>query len=196
MAGDNKTLGRFTLDGITPAPRGVPQIEVIFDIDANGIVNVKAVDKATNKEQTITITASTNLSKDDIEKAVKDAEQFAEEDKKRKEEVEIRNNAENLAFQSEKALEELKDKVSEEDVEAVKPLIEKVRETLKGTDIEAIKTATEELSKKFGEISTKAYEAAAAEAQANAPTEGAEPESAPNGEEFVDADFTEVDDNK
>ena len=193
MASDNKTLGRFTLDGISPAPRGVPQIEVIFDIDANGIVNVKAIDKATNKEQTITITASTNLSKDDIDKAVKDAEQFAEQDKKRKEEVEIRNNAENLAFQSEKALEDLKETVTDAEKEEITALVEKVREALKGTDTEIIKTASDELSKKFGEVSQKAYEAAAAAQGAQAEGE-AEGQSEAAGEDFVDADFTEVDD--
>ncbi len=191
MASDNKSLGRFTLDGISPAPRGVPQIEVTFDIDANGIVNVKAIDKATNKEQKITITSSTNLSDEDIDKAVKEAEQFAEEDKKRKEEVEIRNNAENLAFQSEKSLEDLKDVVSEEEKTEVTALVAKVRESLQGSDIEVIKSATEELSKKFGEISQKAYEAAAA---AQGATEQAEDGSTAQGEDFVDADFTEVDD--
>ncbi|MFI3226352.1 MAG: molecular chaperone DnaK [Clostridia bacterium] len=192
MAGDNKTLGRFTLDGISPAPRGIPQIEVTFDIDANGIVNVKAIDKATGKEQKITITSSTNLSDSDIDKAVKDAEMFAEQDKKRKEEVETRNNAENLAFQSEKALDELKDAVSEDEKAEVKALVEKVREALKGTDTEVIKAASEELSKKFGEISQKAYEAAAA-AQAQAGGAEGAPQDA-SGDDFVDADFTEVDD--
>ncbi|MFI3114641.1 MAG: molecular chaperone DnaK [Clostridia bacterium] len=187
MASDNKTLGRFTLDGISPAPRGIPQIEVSFDIDANGIVNVKAIDKATNKEQKITITSSTNLSDEDIDKAVKEAEQFAEEDKKRKDEVEVRNTAENLAFQSEKALEDLKENVTEEEKTDVTALVAKVRETLQGTDIEAIKTATEELSKKFGEISQKAYEAAAA-SQAEAQEPG-------DDNDFVDAEFTEVEDD-
>ena len=143
MAADNKTLGRFTLDGIAPARRGVPQIEVTFDIDANGIVNVSAKDLGTGKEQKITITASTNLSDDEINKAVEDAEKFAEEDKKRKESVEIRNNAEQLAFQCKSTLDELGDKIDAADKSAIEAEIEKVNEALKGTDTDMIKAAAD-----------------------------------------------------
>ena len=143
MASGNKTLGRFTLDGIAPAPRGVPQIEVTFDIDANGIVNVSAKDLGTGKEQKITITASSNLSQDEINKAMQEAEQFAAEDKKRKEEVDARNGAEQLVFQSEKAIGDLGDKLSTEEKSAVEAEIEKVKEALKGSDVEMIKMASE-----------------------------------------------------
>ncbi len=192
MAAGNKSLGRFNLDGIAPAMRGVPQIEVTFDIDANGIVHVSAKDLGTGKEQKISITASTNLSDADVEQAIRDAEMYAEEDKKRREEIEIRNNAEQMAFQSEKALGELGEKVSEEEKTAITALIEKVREALKGEDTEAVKTATDELSAKFYELSAKIYQDAAPQGEPSA--EGATGGTAPNGEEFVDADFTEVDD--
>ena len=157
MAAYNTTLGRFNLDGIPAAPRGVPQIEVTFDIDANGIVNVTAKDLGTGKEQHITITSSTNMSEADIERAVKDAEKFAEEDKKQKEAVETRNHAEALVFQSEKTLEELGDKVTAEDTAPVKAAVEKLKETLKGSDVEAIKADTEALQKAFYAISEKLY---------------------------------------
>ena len=157
MAAYNTTLGRFNLDGIPAAPRGVPQIEVTFDIDANGIVNVTAKDLGTGKEQHITITSSTNMSEADIERAVKDAEKFAEEDKKQKEAVETRNHAEALVFQSEKTLEELGDKVTAEDTAPVKEAVEKLKETLKGSDVEAIKADTEALQKAFYAISEKLY---------------------------------------
>ena len=157
MAAGNTTLGRFVLDGIPAAPRGVPQIEVTFDIDSNGIVNVTAQDKGTGKEQHITITSSTNMSKEDIEKAVKDAEKFAEEDKKQKEAVEVKNQADNLIFQSEKALGEMGDKVSEADKSDVKAAIEKLRETLKGGNTEAIKADTEALQQKFYKLSEELY---------------------------------------
>ncbi len=157
MAAYNTTLGRFILDGITPAPRGVPQIEVTFDIDANGIVNVTAKDKGTGKEQHITITSSTNMSKEDIERAVKDAEKFAEEDKKAKEAVDTRNRAESVIFQSEKTLTELGDKVDPADAQEVRTAIEKLRETLKGNDIEAMKADTEAVEKSFYKISEKLY---------------------------------------
>ena len=186
MARDNKTLGNFMLSGIAPAPRGVPQIEVTFDIDANGIVNVSAKDLGTGQEQKITITASSNLSDEDIEKAVKEAEQYAEEDKKRKEEIDTRNNADQLVYQSEKTLGELGDKVDEADKNAITAEIEKVKEALKGTDTDAIKAATEALQQKFYEISAKLY-------QQQAP-EGAQ--GAQGGAENVyDADFTENTDN-
>ena len=157
MAAGNTTLGRFVLDGIPAAPRGVPQIEVTFDIDSNGIVNVTAQDKGTGKDQHITITSSTNMSKEDIEKAVKDAEKFAEEDKKQKEAVEVKNQADNLIFQSEKALGEMGDKVSEADKSDVKAAIEKLRETLKGGNTEAIKADTEALQQKFYKLSEELY---------------------------------------
>lgn len=157
MAAGNTTLGRFTLDGIPAAPRGVPQIEVTFDIDANGIVNVTAQDKGTGKEQHITITSSTNMSKEDIDKAVKDAEKFAAEDKKQKEAVDVKNKAESLIFQSEKTLGELGDKVSDAEKAPVKEAVEKLRTTVTGGDTEAIKADTEALEKAFYAISEKLY---------------------------------------
>ena len=157
MAAYNTTLGRFILDGITPAPRGIPQIEVTFDIDANGIVNVTACDKGTGKEQHITITSSTNMSQEDIDKAVKDAEKFAEEDKKAKEAVEVRNRADSMIFQSEKTLGELGDKVDAADKADVEAAIERLKETLKGGDTEAIKADTEAVEKAFYKISEKLY---------------------------------------
>ena len=160
MAQYNKTLGRFSLTGIAPAPRGVPQIEVTFDIDANGIVNVSAKDMGTGNEQKITITASSNLSEEDIDKAVKEAEKYAEEDKKRKEEVETRNNAESLVYQSEKTLNEIGDKVPEADKAPVKEEIEKVKKALEGTDTDAIKAATESLQQAFYKVSEKLYQQA------------------------------------
>ncbi len=158
MAAHNTTLGRFILDGITPAPRGVPQIEVTFDIDANGIVNVTAKDKGTGKEQHITITSSTNMSKEDIDRAVRDAEKFAEQDKKEKEAVDVRNRAESMIFQSEKTLNDLGDKADPADAQTVKDAIEKLRETLKGNDTEAIKADTEAVEKAFYKISEKLYQ--------------------------------------
>ena len=189
MAKDNKTLGNFMLSGIAPAPRGVPQIEVTFDIDANGIVNVSAKDLGTGQEQKITITASSNLSDEDIDRAVKEAEQYAEDDKKRKEEIETRNNADQLVYQSEKTLGELGDKVDEADKTAVTAEIEKVKEALKGNDTEAIKNAADALQQKFYEISAKLYQQQAPNGQPGA--EGAQA----NGENVYDADFTENTDN-
>ena len=157
MAANNTTLGRFILDGITPAPRGIPQIEVTFDIDANGIVNVTAKDKGTGKEQHITITSSTNMSKEDIDRAVKDAERFAEEDKKAREAVDVKNRAETIIFQSEKTLTELGDKADPADVQDVKNAIEKLKETLKSNNTEAIKADTEALEKAFYALSEKLY---------------------------------------
>ncbi len=188
MAQDNKTLGNFMLSGIAPAPRGVPQIEVSFDIDANGIVNVSAKDLGTGQEQKITITASSNLSDEDIDKAVKEAEQYAADDKKRKEAIEVRNNADQLVYQSEKTLSEIGDKVDQADKDAVAAEVDKVKEALKGDDTDAIKTASDALQQKFYEISSKLY------AQAN--PQGAQPGADPNanagGEENVyDADFTD-----
>ncbi len=170
MAAGNTTLGRFSLDGIPVAPRGVPQIEVTFDIDANGIVNVTAKDKGTGKEQHITITSSTNMSKEDIDRAVREAEQFAEEDRKQKEAVDTRNRAESLVFQSEKTLGELGDKVGESEKAAVTSAIEKLKETLKGSDTEAIKADTEALEKAFYAVSEQVYK----QQQASGATGGAE----------------------
>ena len=158
MAAGNTTLGRFILDGIAPAPRGVPQIEVTFDIDANGIVNVTAMDKGTGKEQHITITSSTNMSKEDIDKAVHEAERFAEEDKKKKEAVEVKNKAETTIYTIEKSLSDLGDKVSDSEKEPVNAAVEKLKETLKGEDIEAIKADTEALEKSFYPLAEKLYQ--------------------------------------
>ena len=193
MAQYNKTLGRFNLTGIAPAPRGVPQIEVTFDIDANGIVNVTAKDMGTGNEQKITITASSNLSDEDIDKAVKDAEMYAEEDKKRKEEVETRKCAESMVFQCEKALTDLGDKVSESEKAEITAEIDKVKEALKGTDTEAIKAASEALTQKFYQISEKMYQQANPNgAQGFDPTQA---QQEPNGEDVYDANYREVDDN-
>ena len=190
MAQHNKTLGRFHLDGIPAAPRGIPQIEVTFDIDANGIVHVGAKDLGTGKEQKITITASSNLSKDDIDKAVKDAEQFAEEDKKTREAADTRNSADQMVYQTEKTLNELGDKVSEEEKSGITSEVEKLKELLKGDDIEAIKAQTEVITKKFYEISEKLYKEAT-EAQAQAQQDEAAAGGAPEGADtVVDADYT------
>ncbi len=186
MAAGNTTLGRFTLDGIPAAPRGVPQIEVTFDIDANGIVNVSATDKGTGKETHITITSSTNMSQEDIDRAVKDAERFAEEDKKQKEAVDTKNHAESLIFQSEKTLNEIGDKISEDEKKPVLEAIEKLRATVATGDTAAIKADTEALEKAFYTISEKLYQQASAAqgAGAGAGTEGA---GADGG--FYNADF-------
>ena len=195
MAAGNKTLGRFTLDGIAPAPRGIPQIEVTFDIDANGIVNVSAKDLGTGKEQKITITASTNLSQDEIDKAMHEAEQYAEQDKKNKEAVEVRNSAEQLVFQSEKALTDLGDKLSADEKSGVQAEIERVKEALKGTDTDMIKAATDGLSKKFSDLAGKIYQQQAPQGDPNMGGQpGAGAQSGPQGD-FVDADFTEVKDD-
>ena len=197
MAASNKTLGRFTLDGIAPAPRGIPQIEVTFDIDANGIVNVSAKDLGTGKEQKITITASTNLSKEEVDKAMHEAEQYAEQDKKNKEAVEARNSAEQLVFQSEKALTDLGDKLSAEEKSGVQAEIDKVKEALKGTDTEMIKMAADSLSKKFSDLAGKIYQQQAPQGDPNmggAGFAGGAQSGGPQGD-FVDADFTEVKDD-
>ena len=163
---DNKTLGRFMLDGIAPAPRGVPQIEVTFDIDANGIVNVTAIDKGTNKEQHITITASSNLSKEDIDKAVKDAEAYAEQDRKAKEEVDIRNNADSAVYQAEKTLKETGDKLDAADKEEIEAAVKKLKDALAKNDTEAMKADTEALQQSFYKASEKLYQQQAQDAQA------------------------------
>ncbi|MBU3195787.1 molecular chaperone DnaK [Clostridium algidicarnis] len=198
MAADNKTLGRVTLSGIAAAPRGIPQIEVTFDIDANGIVNVSAKDKGTGKEAKITITASTNLNDDEIDKAVKEAEKFAEEDKKRKESIEVKNNADQLVYQTEKTLTELGEKVSEEDKSKVNEKLEALKAIKDGEDIEAIKKTTEELTEVFYAVSAKLY-------QENPENAGFNPNSmdmngdgtseGPKDDNVVDADF-KVDDEK
>ncbi len=191
FAKDNKLLGTFRLDGIPPAPRGVPQIEVTFDIDANGIVHVSAKDLGTGKEQHISITATTNMSKEDIEKAVKDAERYAEEDKRRKEEVDIKNNADNLIFQCEKALSDFGDKVSADEKRNVEDKINALKEAAKGSNISEIKAKTEELQKAFYEISSKAYQSAASASNAA----GAQQASAGDTvkpDDVVDADFKDV----
>ena len=199
MAQYNKTLGRFNLDGIAPARRGVPQIEVTFDIDANGIVNVSAKDMGTGKEQHITITSSTNMSKEDVEKAVKEAEQFAAEDAKRKEEVDVRNQGDQMVYQTEKVMEELKDKIDSGDKATLDAALTKLKDALKGTDVEAIKSATEELSKAFYPISEKLYNQAGAQAggaQGGAGfTGGAQAGGADTDPNVVDADYEVVDDD-
>ncbi|MDE6030192.1 MAG: molecular chaperone DnaK [Oscillospiraceae bacterium] len=195
FASDNKSIGTFRLDGIAPAPRGIPQIEVTFDIDANGIVNVTAKDLGTGKEQHISITASTNMSKDDIDKAVKEAEAFAAEDKKRKEEVDTRNEADSMVYQIEKSMKDFGDKVTEEDKSKVEPKLEALKEALKGTDIEAIKKAKEELQNAFYEVAGKVYQAnggnpedMAAAAQA---AQAAQESKDDNDDGAVDVEFTE-----
>ncbi|MBL4932986.1 molecular chaperone DnaK [Clostridium paridis] len=199
MAADNKTLGRFTLSGIAPAPRGIPQIEVTFDIDANGIVKVSAQDKGTGKEANITITASTNLSDDEIDKAVKEAERFAEEDKKRKEAIEIKNNADQVVYQTEKTLTDLGDKVSAEDKSKIEAKLEEVKKIKDGDDLEAIKKATDELTQEFYAVSSKIYQAANPEGQGFDPNNmGGNPgagSQGPKDDNVVDADF-KVDEDK
>ena len=189
MAAYNKTLGRFQLTGIAPAPRGVPQIEVTFDIDANGIVNVSAKDLGTGKEQKISITASTNMSKEDIDKAVREAEQYAAEDKARKDEVDAHNTADQVIYQSEKALTDLGDKVTESEKAPIQAAIEKLKEANKGSDVEAIKAATEEAQKAFYAVSEKLYQ------QQGGPQGGAAgPNPGASDDGVVDADYEEVKD--
>ena len=202
MAQYNKTLGRFHLDGIAPARRGVPQIEVTFDIDANGIVNVSAKDLGTGKEQHITITSSTNMSKEDIDKAVKEAEQFAAEDAKRKEEVDIRNNGDQMVYQTEKTLEDMGDKIPAEDKSKVESALNHLKETLKGNDSAAIKSATEALTKEFYAVSEKLYGQAGQAAGGAGPDMGGanfggQQQGGGNaGPDVVDADYEVVDDDK
>ncbi len=196
FARDNKTLGMFHLDGILPARRGTPQIEVTFNIDANGIVNVSAKDLGTGKEQSISITSSSNMSKDDIERAVKEAEQFAEEDKKRKEEVDIRNGADQIVFQTEKLLEDNADKFDEADKNEINAKVADLKEALKGDSIDAIKEKQDALQKKFYEISEKLYQAAGG-AQGFDPNAagGFDPNAAAGaqGADYQEAPFTDVD---
>lgn len=203
FARDNKQLGTFRLDGIAPAPRGIPQIEVTFDIDSNGIVKISAKDLGTGKEQNITITSSTNMSKEDIDKAVKEAEMYAEEDKKRKEEVDTKNNAENLVYQCEKALADFGDKVTAEDKAPIEAKCNDLKEALKGTDMEAVKAKTEELQKEFYALSEKVYKNASPEEQAAAQQAAAQAAAGMGGQAqggsgsgnddgVVDADYTEA----
>jgi molecular chaperone DnaK len=203
FAKDNKQLGMFRLDGIAPAPRGIPQIEVTFDIDANGIVHVSAKDLGTGKEQNITITSSTNMSKEDIDKAVKEAEAFAAEDAKKKEEVDTRNNADQLAFQAEKSLKDFGDKVDAADKANCESKIEALKEALKGTDLEAIKAKHKDLEETFQQVATKIYQQAGAQggAQGFDPNNmnmggaaaGAADNSNKGGDDVIDAEFTDAD---
>ncbi|MBE6750280.1 MAG: molecular chaperone DnaK [Ruminococcaceae bacterium] len=190
FAKDNKTLGVFHLDGIASAPRGVPQIEVTFDIDANGIVHVSAKDLGTGKENDITITSNTNMSKEDIDKAVKEAEEYAAEDKKRREAVDIRNNADQMIYQTEKTINDLGDKITEEEKGKIETAKEALKEALKGEDIEAIKARQEDLQKEIFAISEKIYKAANPQGDA---AQGADAQADPN---VYEADYTDVDDNK
>ena len=192
MAADNKTLGRFQLDGIAPARRGVPQIEVTFDIDANGIVNVSAKDMGTGKEQHITITSSSNMSKEDIDKAVKDAAAYAEQDKKRREEVDTRNNADQMVYQAEKTLADAGDKLDASDKAAAEAKIAELKTALQGTDVEAIKQKLDEVQKAFYDISEKLYKAAA-DAQQAGQTDSQSTGAA--GGDYVDTDYKDVDEN-
>jgi molecular chaperone DnaK len=200
MAGDNKTLGRFILDGIPPSPRGVPQIEVTFDIDANGILDVKAKDRATSREQQVRITASSMLSKDDVDKMVRDAQEHAEEDRKRREVVDTRNDADQLAFQAERTLRDLGDKVSSEDKADVETKVTALREALKTDDVEAIRSKMNELAASLQKVSTAAYQAAGPSSSDGNGTGGAAPEGEPTGtaaggsteEEAVEGEFKEV----
>ena len=202
MAAYNKSLGRFQLDGIAPARRGVPQIEVTFDIDANGIVNVSAKDLGTGKEQHITITSSTNMSKEDVEKAVHEAEQYAAEDAKRKEEIDTRNQGDQMVYQTERTLEELGDKVDAAEKAGVESKLNELKETLKGSDTAAIKAATEALTQVFYKLSEKMYQQANPQGQPGA-NPGCDPNcqgdcgnGGDNGQQYYDADYTVVDDDK
>ncbi len=203
MATYNKSLGRFQLDGIAPARRGVPQIEVTFDIDANGIVNVSAKDLGTGKEQHITITSSTNMSKEDVEKAVHEAEQYAAEDAKRKEEIDTRNQGDQMVYQTERTLEELGDKVDAAEKAEVESKLNELKETLKGSDTAAIKAATEALTQVFYKLSEKMYQQANPQGQPGA-NPGCDPNcqggdcgnGGDNGQQYYDADYTVVDDDK
>ncbi len=191
FAKDNKTLGVFDLSGIAPAPRGIPQIEVTFDIDANGIVHVSAKDLGTGKEQSITITSNTNMSKEDIDKAVKEAEAYAAEDKKRREAVDIRNAADQMVYTTEKTVSEFGDKITEEEKKNIEDAKEALKEALKGEDIEAIKAKQEELQKQLYAVSEKVYKAAA---EAQAAAQGGQ--TAENADGTYEADYTDVDENK
>ena len=195
MARDNKTLGVFHLDGILPARRGVPQIEETFDIDANGIVHVSAKDLGTGKEQSISITSSTNMSKDDIEKAVKEAERYAEEDKQRREEIDTRNNADQLVYQCEKVISEEGEKFPEADKKELQEKVDALKEALKGQDLNVIKSRQEELTKKFYEISEQLYKAAQPEAGAQGPGAADGQQAGPDANGYYEANYTDVSDD-
>lgn len=193
MAADNITLGRFQLSGIVPAPRGIPQIEVTFDIDANGIVNVSAKDLGTGKEQKITITASTNLSKEEIERKVKEAEQFAEEDRRRKEEIEVKNNADSLVYQTEKALKDLEGKIDASEKATAQAKVDELKKAIESNNIDNIKQKTTELTEEFNKLAQKLY----SQTQGADPNAGYEQQAQSNGpDDVVDADFEVVDDDK
>ncbi|MDQ3870619.1 MAG: Hsp70 family protein, partial [Chloroflexota bacterium] len=205
MAGDNKTLGRFILDGIPPAPRGIPQIEVTFDIDANGILDVRAKDRATNREQTVRITASSMLSKDDVDRMVRDAQEHADEDRRRREEVETRNEADALAFQAERVLRDLGERVSPDDRAATERSVEAVREALKGNDLDAVKSSSQDLAQNLQRIGTAAYQAAGAaggsdgqsayggeSGSAEGPAGEPQPAGAGDSDEAVEGEYKEV----
>lgn len=197
FARDNKQLGLFKLDGIAPAPRGVPQIEVTFDIDANGIVNVHAKDLGTGKEQKITISSNTNMSKDDIEKAVKEAEQYAEEDKKRREEIDVKNEAENMCYAVEKLIKENDGKIEASDKENLEGKIKTLKETIGKNDVSLIKKDMEDLQKAMFEVSTKLYQKSAPEQQTGEQGQGTQNQTGSEGAENVyDADYKDVDNNK
>ncbi len=197
FARDNKQLGLFKLDGIAPAPRGIPQIEVTFDIDANGIVNVHAKDLGTGKEQNITISSSTNMSKEDIEKAVKNAEQYAEEDKKRREEVEIKNQAENLCYSVEKLIKDGGEKIESADKENLEQKVKALKDTIATNNVENIKKDMEELQKVMYEVSTKMYQKAAPQQDASQAGQGGQAQGQANdGQNVYDADYKDVDNNK
>src|SRR6056297_1966182 len=196
MAKDNISLGRFQLTGIPPAPRGVPQIEVTFDIDANGIVNVYAKDKGTGKEQKITITATTNLSDDEIDKKVKEAEKFAEEDKKKKEEIEVVNKADNLIYQTEKSLKDLEDKISDEEKESVNSKKDELKKALESNNVEEIKAKTDDLTEVFNKIAEKIYQQEAQNQGAQQPGGQQGEQEAEEDEDVVDADYEVVDEDE
>jgi len=200
FAGDNKTLGKFILDGIPPAPRGIPQVEVTFDIDANGILDVKAKDRATSRETQVRITASSMLSKTDVDRMVNEAAAHADEDKQRKEEVETRNQSDALAYQADRTLRDLGDKVSPEDKAETERRVEAVRTALKGNDLAAIKTASDALVEQLQKVSTAAYQAASAAGESGgAPEEGGDQSGSTggssdqgNGEEVVEGEYKEA----
>ena len=196
MAADNKSLGRFELSGIPAAPRGVPKIEVTFNIDANGIVNVTAKDLGTGKEQKITITSKTNLDQSEIDRMVKEAAAHEAEDKKRKEAIEVKNNADSLIYQAEKTIKELGDKADQTKVDAIKEKIASLKEAINTDDVDKIKSASEELTKPLYELSSEMYKEAAEQQQAQAQQDGAQAQSHENDENVVDADYTVVDDDK
>ena len=196
MARDNKSLGRFHLDGIAPARRGIPQIEVTFDIDANGIVNVSAKDLGTGKEQHITITSSSNMSKEDIDKAVREAEQYAAEDARRKEEIDARNAGDQMVYQTENTLKEMGDKLDAADKSEVESKLAALKTALQGSDTAAIKSATEDLTQAFYKVSEKLYQQNGQQPGPDAGNNGGSDNNGGNGGDYYDADYEVVDDDK